>query len=121
MASTATATVRSELIGKLGALPLCKPLCTPLDPFARAQLPPRRLCSNTAHPLVEVRTRAFRSLITKFNGCLPGWSVAALATERELLARVVGWFNDESSARDMQRDMLNLVAAFAAVRTPLPG
>ena len=77
--------------------------------------------SKKAHPLAEVRTRAFRSLVTKFNGRLPGWTVAALATERELLARVVGWFNDASSARDMQHDMLNLVAAFASVRSPLPG
>jgi hypothetical protein len=74
-----------------------------------------------AHPLAEVRTRAFRSLVTKFNGRLPGWTVAALATERELLTRVVGWFNDASSARDMQHDMLNLVAAFASVRSSLSG
>ncbi len=84
-------------------------------------LAPVCVVRKTAHPLAEVRTRAFRSLVTKFNGRLPGWTVAALATESELLSRVVGWFNDASSARDMQHDMLNMVAAFAAVRSPPPG
>jgi hypothetical protein len=79
------------------------------------------LIAKLAHPLAEVRTRAFRSLITKFAGRLPGWTVAALAAERELLAHVVGWFNDaDGSARDMQRDMLGLVGAFAAVRALRP-
>ena len=121
--NSAAVAARSELIAKLGellAVGRTNVYHSSIHPLPRVLtcLLAASVCSDTGHPLTEVRTRAFRSLVTKFDARLPGWTVAALAAERELLTRVVGWFNDATAAADMQHDMLNLVAAFAAVRTP---
>ena len=69
---------------------------------------------NAAHPLAEVRTRAFRSLVTKFTGGIPGWAAADLAADRALLASAVGWFSEgPGAAGDLLADMLRLVGALA--------
>ena len=75
-------TLHDQLVAKLGA-PTGRPSPTPTPalPPAAPEL------SNTlswrpcvaAHPLAEVRTRAFRSLVTKFTGGIPGWAAADLA------------------------------------------
>ena len=90
-------------------------LITLINPFAARLRYETRVCHTpcAGHPLAEVRSRSLRSIVFKLsNGLL---SYSELAEEREFLAGLLEWFNQEEWM--MESHVLTLLQHLAKVST----